>query len=182
MSTEKLQRPLLQPKSTLQGTMPGLIASTLAIASLASPPLSHDIPTYVSNVGSVLISSFFEADRIKIDIQKLIFSIRTYSTFEVNWDGYNGKPPSNEAITDSINFLKRLPNNTAVPFSGLSGDGEISLFWDKSGVFIDIGFTGGNKYSYYARTSDGKEFFGNYISIPSNLPLDLVNILKTINS
>jgi hypothetical protein len=114
-------------------------------------------------------------------MQKLIFSIRNYSTFEQNWDGYNGKPPTETTIKNSIDFLRQLPSNILVPFAGLSGDGEINLFWDINNIFIDIGFTGDSKYSYYARNSHGEEFSGDYIAISDNIPLDLMQLLKTIN-
>ena len=112
--------------------------------------------------------------------KNLNYSIRNYGAYEDNWDGYKGIPAKEETIKDAINFLKFLPRDAALPFSGLSGDGEINLFWDRGGIYIDIGFIGDKKFSYYTRDEKGKEIFGDNILILTTLPSSLINLIKTI--
>jgi len=178
VSTKILQKPMLQSKARAKGME--LVASTLAIATLATPLVPADVPTYISNLPSELINSFFSEKHINLELENLFFSIRSYSTYQENWDGYSGKPPSAKTIKDTLYFLKQLPLDIPLPYSGLSGDGEISLFWDKNDIFADLGFTGDGKYSYYARGMDGKEYHGNYIPLSSTLPEDFVKVLKKI--
>lgn len=179
MSIKELERPIAN--SNANSFIPGLIASsTLAIASITSPWIADDLPTYIQNIPSELVKSFFASEGHELDIQKLVYSIRNYGTYEHNWDSYEGKPASEKTIQDAINFIKKLPGSIKLPFTGLSGDGEINLFWDAEGIFIDIGFIGDNKFSYYAKDANGKEYSGNYILISSTLPPDLIKLITTI--
>lgn len=181
MTTEILEKPSPHSQTAFQ-MVPGLIASsTLAFATITGSLSLSDLPTYISNAPSESINEFFATKHQNVDQQKLIYSIRTYSTYEKNWDGYEGVPPKNETINDTINFLKHLPGNTKLPYAGLSGDGEINLFWDEDNIYIDIGFIGDNKFSYYARNKSGKEISGDDISISGTLPDELIRLIKTIN-
>lgn len=183
MST-KADRSTQAIRSFNQAAVPRLVASTTcAIASMTFFSLPNEaVPTYVANTPSELISSIFQSPLSDTNHTKLLFSLRSYNTFEDDWDGYGGKAASKETIDDVISFLKKLPTDFSLPYSGLSGDGEISLFWDKDCIFIDIGFTGKHSYSYYARNSDGQEYFGNDIQISSGLSNDLVKTLRSINT
>jgi len=178
MTTATLQEPTLtSPPSS--GAQNFLIASTLAVALTPTFGINTpSIPTYVSTAPSELINFVFRADTNK---QKLFFSLRSYRSFENDWDGYGGQIPSDQTIEDSIKFIKLLPTNVLLPYAGLSGDGEISLFWDKNKIFIDIGFRGNGQYSYYARLANGKEYFGSNLQLSSDLPSDLISILPSTN-
>lgn len=178
MNIAVLERPKANFKSKSH-LVPNLIASSTLALTIANPFTTNELPpTYIPDSSSDLIESFFRAPQQEIFLQKLHYSIRNYGTYEDNWDGYNGIPAKEETIRDALNFLKLLPSDIALPFSGLSGDGEINLFWDRDGIFIDIGFTGDSQFSYFARDSKGKEFSGNYILISSSLPKDIINLIK----
>jgi len=182
MSNEILERQSLYSQTSSQ-RVPGLIvSSTLAFATLAAPLSLNNLPTYIPpNVSSELIGKFFAIEQENVDKQKLLYTIRSYSTYEKNWDGYEGVPPKNKTISDTTHFLKHLPDNIKLPYAGLSGDGEINLFWDKDSIYIDIGFLGNNKFSYYARDNSGKEISGDDIVISDTLPTELINLIKTIS-
>lgn len=96
---------------------------------------------------------------------------------EAGWDGYNGVPASEEAAADTFLFIDRLAMDLEWPRIGLSGDGEIGLFWDWGRGFIDVGFVGGGSYSYYARNAHGEEIFGDDIDANGEIDRDLFSFI-----
>lgn len=98
-------------------------------------------------------------------------AVRAFLAYPPGWDGQDAAMPSNKVVDDAIAFLRMLPLTTASPRPGLSNDGELSLFWQKNGVYIDVGFTGDGMYSYYAKDAAEREYFGD------DLPLDDPNLL-----
>jgi len=120
----------------------------------------------------------------RVLLHELKHSIRSYSTYEKNWDGYGGIAPTDETIKDALNFVKLLPKNIVLPYTGLSGDGEISLIWHAGKMvplpFVHIGFTGNGKYSYYCQDRNGREYYEDDLVISSMLPKNLINIIKAL--
>ena len=48
----------------------------------------------------------------------------------------------------------------------------------EGGVHIDLGFYGTGTFSYYARGSDGREYFGDDLFASRPLPADLEFLLR----
>ena len=115
----------------------------------------------------------------EIDYEKDVTEkINEFKFYEVNWDGYEGIAASSETVNDAIKFINKLPSNTTVPRPGLSGDGEISLFWEDNGVYIDIGFFGDGKYTLYAKDSQEIEYLRDDIDLSDPLPDALLNLIR----
>lgn len=107
----------------------------------------------------------------------IINKVRSYVTLGENWDGYGGLPPSGQTAENVIEFLMYL-RDYILPRPGLSGDGEINLFWEMDGLYIDIGFTGDGTFSYYAKDSAAKEYFGDNLKIADGIPSEILNLIN----
>lgn len=83
------------------------------------------------------------------DFSKLIDEVREYLKLSDNWDGYGGCRPKVAVIETAIQFLETLKEtHVSLPKSMLAGDGEVSIFWKKDDLYIEIGFDDENQYSY----------------------------------
>ena len=95
---------------------------------------------------------------------------------EQRWPGADW--PTEEAFQDGRRFTERLPVPLkAAPHISLADDGEVNFAWSRDGMLIDLGFYGTGTYSFYARGRDGKELFGDDISVMSPLPQELRALL-----
>ncbi len=103
--------------------------------------------------------------------------IYSYLDYEDDWDGYGGVAATAKAVVDANLFLRKLSFDIREPFSGLSGDGEIGIFWQFDNIFIDIGFLGEGTYTMYAKDSEGIEYFKNEIQLDEPLPEALINLI-----
>lgn len=106
---------------------------------------------------------------------------RYFPYHEINWDGYKGVSPSIQAQNNVQTFLDELPNNFVKPRIGVSGDGEVGLFWEQDQIYIDIGFMGDDKYSFYARDADGAEYFGDDILVSSSIDPKLLRLISQVS-
>lgn len=170
-STVDTKKQLLQNKGLNSAIIPAIFAGLLItplpdIPTNATP--SYTINTYVAKTGQQNEISF---GRSNADI------ISTYSTYPLNWDGYDGIAPSSETISDALSFIEKLPYGVVEPRPGVSGDGEISLFWENDDIYIDIGFLGDGTYVLYARDSQDIEYFKDSIDLHSPLPTALLNLI-----
>ena len=91
----------------------------------------------------------------------------------------SSEPPADAAFRDAGVFLNGLPFPlAALPHISLADDGEVNFAWDCKGLHIDLGFYGTGTFSYYARGSDGREYFGDDVPVVSPLPADLHSLLR----
>ena len=89
------------------------------------------------------------------------------------------EPPEDATFYDARVFLDRLPFPlAALPHISLASDGEVNFAWDCGGLHIDFGFYGTGTFSYYARGSDGREYFGDDLFASRPLPADLELLLR----
>lgn len=113
----------------------------------------------------------------------LISKLADFLKLTPGWDTEESVPPSVESIEDTLSFIKRLRVlNFPYPQPMLSTEGQIGLFWDESGVFIDIEIEGNNKISYFAKDTNGEKIGADDIDFSLGIPKDLVFFLKKINS
>lgn len=86
--------------------------------------------------------------------------------------------PIQSAFLDASKFTERLPATMKVaPHISLADDGEVNFAWTRDEMRVDLGFYGTGTYSVYACSQDGKEWFGDDISVTSSLPKELVALL-----
>lgn len=170
-STVDTKKQFLQNKGLNSTIIPAIFAGFLItplpdIPTNATP--SYTINTYVAKTGQQNETSF---GRSNVDI------VNSYKSYPLNWDGYDGIAPSTETINDTLSFIEKLPYGVIEPRPGVSGDGEISLFWEGDDIYIDIGFTGDGTYILYARDNEGIEYFKDSIDLNSPLPTALLNLI-----
>ena len=92
------------------------------------------------------------------------------------WPGTNW--PTEAAFNDAVSFTERLPIALkAAPHISLADDGEVNFAWSRGGMRIDLGFYGTGTFSYYARDKEGKELFGDEMSVTSPLPKQLRELM-----
>jgi hypothetical protein len=112
----------------------------------------------------------------------LVSKILSYLKLEHDWDGYDGVPPEKQAVISAINFVELLKKENFIqPKAMLSGDGEVGLYWDANGIFIDVGFEESGLMSFYAKTSTSEVFGGDELS-PSAVPSELMHVLDMLSS
>jgi hypothetical protein len=76
----------------------------------------------------------------------------SYRDLKDGWDGEESKKPNYDAIDDALSFIDLLPLGMELPEPMVAADGEVGFYWKKPNVYIDIGFKGNGKISYYARS------------------------------
>ena len=110
---------------------------------------------------------------------EIIEQLKSYLFLEKDWDGYGGIGPAIEAVNDAIFTVKSIPDNLPLPTPMISGDGEVGVYWKFGNTFIDIEFSGDGLSTYYIRTHEGKEYFGDDISLSdSDFSTAIVNTLS----
>ncbi len=107
----------------------------------------------------------------------------SYTKLTKGWDGYQGIAPNEDIINSSRNFLKLVKSqNLPAPKPMLSGEGEVSLYWDIDNTYIEVGFEEEMFFSYLIDSVDktiGEDDvkFENDI-LPNNLFLELTKLSK----
>lgn len=82
-------------------------------------------------------------------------TIEQFANLPDNWDGYGGIPPSEGIIANAIQFLALIPTDIPPTRIGISGDGEISFFWETDRLYADFGIVDDidNTYTYLIKDS-----------------------------
>lgn len=81
-------------------------------------------------------------------LYKLNERVIQFRNLEDGWDGYDGQAATFGSFIDAGTFISRLPVRFSPPAAMLSGDGEISLFWKKHGVYLEVSFPGDGTYHF----------------------------------
>ena len=91
----------------------------------------------------------------------------------------SGEFPNDAAFRDAKAFIDWLPFPLVdLPHVSLADDGEVNFAWDDGGLHIDLGFYGTGTFSYYARSADVQEYFGDDVPAGSALPPTLESLLR----
>jgi hypothetical protein len=106
---------------------------------------------------------------------RLVLEVQNLRKLSANWDGYDGVPPTEGTIAKAITLVSNLPFDLEPPRIGISGDGEISLFWERPNLYIDFGIRDDLGCSFYARKGDIEDF-GDDLDVEV-LPLRLRNLI-----
>lgn len=101
---------------------------------------------------------------------------------ENGWAGYESKKPDLRSLSEAAAFASRIfsAGHIIEPIISPATDGEISFYWENSYVTLDLGFYGDGSYSFYAKTEDGEEFFGDHYSLDEALPQKIFERLQKV--
>ncbi len=96
-----------------------------------------------------------------------------------NWNGYDGRAPSADAVAQAKEFYGLLSSDGPTPAIEPSGDGEINLVWRGPNRYLELGLYGDGALSYYGKI-DGAEILGDLATVPAILPKELRIALATM--
>jgi hypothetical protein len=108
--------------------------------------------------------------------------IRDFLKLENDWDGFGGVPANQQTVNDVIGFLNKLPNEVSPAKLMLAGEGIIGLYWDNESNYIDVCFEGDGTFLYYARDGKGNEIGANDISLKTDIPKELLDMIIHIKT
>ena len=154
-----------------------LIASSVAAINL---PSDVDAKEVHKNTAEIFIESAVDTSETvsSESNSKLLSRIRSLGEYSDNWDGNGAIPALEGVINASELFLAHLvsENNIREPHISLSGDGELCFYWHIGDFKLDLGFSEGGTYSYYA-TNGSNEYFGDDLNPEELLPGDVMELL-----
>jgi hypothetical protein len=121
----------------------------------------------------------FDANSESLDA--LVNQLVEYLDLKEGWDGYEGAVPQTEAIAGAIDLANAISKKGFnLPKPMLSSDGEVGLYWDQDGYFVDAGFHESRLFSYFAKGEKIGSIGEDDIS-PSEIPAKLSDILREIS-
>lgn len=154
------------------------IGGTLLLFNIqpASKALAFEADTAKQAITSVVKDQRLNTERADL---ASIARIRALATYSEGWDGADGRPPTEATTDDAENFAWSLLQDERMkkPIVSLSADGEIAFLWILPEFRLDLGFYGDGTYSYYGRSSSGKEFISDGESIDTPLPQEILQLL-----
>ncbi|MFN8117436.1 MAG: hypothetical protein U0W65_15070 [Bacteroidia bacterium] len=130
---------------------------------------------YLSKIKPVLIDNK----------HSIISKLSSFSQLPENWDGHDAIPPYNEAISNCIKFLNRLPENI---ISIISNDSLVPTNYgtivfnlsNSNNEIVSLEF-GKTKIGFYTKFNDNHNFQINEISYNYNLlPPDLISAITKL--
>lgn len=126
---------------------------------------------------SIELPETFEFAR-NINLAKVAKHIRSFVQLPIDWDGYGGIPASQASASDALELLVRTPKYSRIPKAMLSGDGEVSLYWDSSHAYAEASFPGDGTFHFFTDTPNAQNIIdGDDIDVRSNFPADLRRFL-----
>lgn len=90
-------------------------------------------------------------------LARAIERLESFRKLGPNWNGYDGVPPTEQAIDECMAFARSLRPLAQGPVAMVSGQGEVGLFWerDSDDASVEIGFRGDGSYGFLAIMPDG---------------------------
>lgn len=109
---------------------------------------------------------------------KMLTRVRELASYPAGWDNFDAQPPSKKAVDEAEKFIASLSAFPILePHISLAADGEINFYWKNKDFLLDLGFFGDGLYSYYAKTSSGKEYTDDDIPVEDPLPETIKNLI-----
>ncbi|MBK5345131.1 hypothetical protein JFU48_27720 [Pseudomonas sp. TH49] len=113
-------------------------------------------------------------------MHRALSTLASFKQLTDGWAGYESRKPDERSICEAEEFALRILTAPSIiePIISPATDGEVSFFWETSHITLDLGFYGDGSFSFYAKTEDGEEFFGDNYSIDAELPLKVFQHLQ----
>lgn len=153
------------------------LSSTLLLFNIQPGTPSIEAVTARTSIAPFVRDQILNPERADL---KLIGRIRELGTYANGWDGAEGQAPSGSAVNDAERFARSFLQDETIekPIVSLAADGEIAFLWTLSDLRLDLGFYGDGTYSYYGRSSSGKEFMSDSESIGTPLPEEPLALIR----
>jgi len=83
-------------------------------------------------------------------------------------------------VNDAEQFVGSFLHDEGIekPIISLAADGEIAFLWALPDFRLDLGFYGDGTYSYYGRSSTGKDFMSDEEPIDTPLPEEVLKLIR----
>ena len=157
-----------------------ILASTLALATSCPFSVQAD-STIPSDTAVELVKHLGSGQHLNADRADLIViaRIRELGTYPSGWNRPDSVAPARAAVDDAERFARSL-NLASLPLPHISAadDGEINFWWERDGLYVDLGFFGDGSYSFYARLPNGKEMTEDEAPVSRPLPSELLSFLE----
>lgn len=113
-------------------------------------------------------------------MQRALSTLEGLKQLENGWAGYDSIKPDLRSIDEAVLFAQKVLSKSSIfePIISPATDGEVSFFWESSHITLDLGFYGDGSYSFYAKTEDGEEFFGDNYNLEVELPSKIYEHLQ----
>ncbi|WP_155952209.1 hypothetical protein [Pseudomonas sp. CHM02] len=98
-------------------------------------------------VNETLLPSTLESSKA-MNLRALYQELASYSALKPGWDGYDADVASSESQIDARVFVSSLPPRLILPKPMIASDGEISLYWDLRGAYLEASFPGDGTFHY----------------------------------
>lgn len=91
--------------------------------------------------------------------------VAAYRDLEAGWNGSDFTLPTGEVVDAALEFLEKLPSRLPLPRPMLSYDGELGLYWDLVGGYVEVSFDSRYRLTYFSRDTQGHEEYREDIDI-----------------
>ena len=105
--------------------------------------------------------------------------IKSYAQLKPDWDGYGGRAPAQVDIDNAVDFLMSLRGGD-IPRPMVAGDGDVGFTWRTESAYLEIGFCDEGQISFYGKTPDGGEAWGDNDYAKEGVPAKLRELLESI--
>lgn len=155
-----------------------MLAGTIALATSCSFSIQA-LSAIPSDTAVQLVKSQGSGQHLNAERDSVIANIRKLGTYRSGWNRPDSVAPSRAAVNDAERFARNLAlASIHLPHISAADDGEINFWWNRDGLYIDLGFFGDGTYSFYARLPNGKEITEDEAPIARPLPSELLRLLE----
>lgn len=88
-------------------------------------------------------------------VKRLEAQLRNYANLAEGWDGYDGQPAKTRSVSDAVRLLSLISKSLPLPRAMLSGDGEISFYWESGSDYAELDFPGDGTFYYFYESPEG---------------------------
>ncbi|MDQ1339564.1 MAG: hypothetical protein QG567_716, partial [Campylobacterota bacterium] len=80
---------------------------------------------------------------------KVAAQLRSFLALQYDWDGYGGITPSYATVKSAMTLLEQIRSfSLKAPKTMISGEGDISLYWQVDDLYIEANIDENNVFSY----------------------------------
>ncbi|MEQ4308560.1 hypothetical protein ABNM12_11420 [Pseudomonas syringae] len=130
-------------------------------------------------VNDTLLPATHESSKA-IKMRGLYQELASYSELKPNWDGYGADPALTASLIDARIFVSSLPPRFELPKPMLASDGEISLYWDLCGAYLETSFPGDGTFHYIFNKGPIRFSSDDHPVTSPSIPVEFLSFLEAM--